>query len=133
MREPLAWREDLEWVRLESPMVWCWRCKQLLPRDDFQPSQIQTDTTGHCRKCHGASVLDWQKRNPEKTRRYIKAWEKRNRDHINARNRRRYAADSEYRAAVISRNAAWVRANREGRNAYVRERYRRKKAEKEQR
>jgi hypothetical protein len=132
VREPLAWREDLEWVRLESPMVWCWRCKALLPRDYFQPSQIQTETTGHCRRCHGTSVLDWQRRNPKKVRRYIRAWEIRNREKLNATRRERYGSNPKYRAAIIARNATWARANREKRNAYQREYYRRKKAEKEQ-
>lgn len=136
MREPLAWREDLEWVRLESPMVWCWRCHEMKPRGDFPPSTLTPVGTGQCNRCHRVMTLSWQARNPEKTRnmqrRATKKWLEQNRDKNNAKQRARYASDPEYRARIVVRNVAWVKANREKRNAYSREYYRRKKAEKEQ-
>lgn len=63
MREPLAWREDLEWVRLESPMLWCTKCRTLLPKDDFSSSQMRTRATGHCKGCRRQYTASWLRRN----------------------------------------------------------------------
>ena len=127
MREPLAWREDLEWVRLESPMVWCWRCHQMKSRESFSPSTIRSPEAGCCRRCHRKYTSEWAKKNPEKLRESRRRsggeYSKRNREKINDRLRRRYAADPEYRAQRLATTATWARANKEKRNANQRARY----------
>lgn len=84
MNTPIGWQYP-EWLLIESPLIWCLVCNQLLPRAYFEPSQFTSSDAGYCRPCWAWRTKKKKIDTPEEKAVFVNGWYQRNRDKIQDR------------------------------------------------